>query len=295
MFSSLLAVAALTAPANPEHAIVTVDWLAARLGDPQVVILQVGDDRSKATYDAGHIPGSLFLHPWRQISAPRTEGSLALEMPTARQLEDSLRALGISDGSWVVLVPADEYFTPTTRSYLTLLYAGLERVSILDGGLEAWKAAGKPVTTDVPTPARGSFTPRLHPELIVDATFVNDNRSKGTVAVIDARDTRFYEGADTRQGRNGHIPGATSVPFTSIVTENGFFKDRESLRRILVDAGAQPGDKVVTYCHIGQQATLVWFAAHLLGYDAALYDGSFQDWAKRVELPVDPGKGGQQP
>lgn len=283
----LLAGPMAPAQQDPLPPLVSTRWLAEHLGDADLVILHVGDDRSKPVYDAGHIPGAQFLHPWNELAAPREEGALNLELPSLDRLKATLEAKGISAGSRVVVYSASQYFTPTTRSLFTLEYAGLRgRVAILDGGLEAWTAENRPLTTAIPSVVASAFTPRTLPDLVVEAEFVASNLENPKVAVIDARDPRFYEGAETRQGRNGHIKGARNIPFSSIVTESGHFKDAATLRGMFEAAGAEPGDRVVTYCHIGQQATLVWFAARLAGYDAVLYDGSFQDWARRTELPV---------
>jgi thiosulfate/3-mercaptopyruvate sulfurtransferase len=199
----------------------------------------------------------------------------------------TLESKGISNTSHVVLYWAAEYFSPTARAFLTLEYAGLAgRVSILDGGLEAWKAEGRPVSAEVPTPAPGRFTPRLAPQLIVDADWVRDHLSDQAVAIVDARDSSFYSGRETRQARSGRIPNAVSVPFGSVIDAGGKFKSLDALRELFKAAGIDRADKVVTYCHIGQQASLIWFVAKLLGHDAALYDGSFQDWAARPALGV---------
>ena len=273
---------------QPAPRLITVDQLAARLGDPGVVLLHVGDDRSRPLYDQGHIAGAQFFQPLRELAAPPAEANgLRLELPGPVQLDSVLESHGVSDDSWVVLIPAAEYFTPTARAALTLEYAGLAgRVSVLDGGLEAWKAAGRPVTTDVRVPTTGRLTVTIHPELVVRADYLARNLDNAAVRIIDARDSTFYHGAETSQGRNGHLPGATNIPFRSIVTAEGRFQDSATLQRLFQAAGATPGSRVVTYCHIGQQASLVWFAAKLAGYDAALYDGSFQDWARRVDLPL---------
>jgi thiosulfate/3-mercaptopyruvate sulfurtransferase len=103
---------------------------------------------------------------------------------------------------------------------------------------------------------------------------------------VDARDTSFYNGRETRQGRNGHIPGAASLYFGRIVDSSGKFLSPVQLKAVFTESGVQQGQTVVTYCHIGQQASFVWFAARYLGFPARLYDGSFQDWALRKELPV---------
>jgi thiosulfate/3-mercaptopyruvate sulfurtransferase len=287
MWSSLVALLAGTGiGSNPDSVLVTAEWLASRLTDPKLVLFQIGDDASKPSYDQGHIPGAQFLNPFRELSRPPREGALTLELPEPSELAAMLESKGVSNDSRIVLYWAREYFSPTTRAYFTLEYAGLGgRVSILDGGLEGWVAEGRPVSTEVPTPRRGRFTPQVRPEMVVDAAWVRDRLENQRVAIVDARDTSFFNGRDTRQARSGRIPSAVSVPFSSMVT-GGKFRSRDELGRLFRSAGIEPSDKVVTYCHIGQQASLVWLVARMLGHDAVLYDGSFQDWARRSELPV---------
>ncbi len=298
MLLSLLAIAVLphgpsfrpSVVPSPSAVLVTVDWLAEHLRDPDLVIFQIGDGTSKRTYDAGHIPGAQFLNPFTELAAPNPGGAgLALELPAVGALDSVLESKGISNSSRIVLYSADQYFTPTSRAFFTLEYAGMAgRVVMLDGGLEAWRAAGKPVVTEVPAPKRGSFTPKLAPEMVVDAAWVKGHLKDPTVQIIDARTANFYNGGETRQSRVGRIPGASNVPFGSVIKDGSTtFKDPQVLKALLEAAGAAAGDTVVTYCHIGQQATLVWFAARLLGYHAKLYDGSMQDWSARRELPID--------
>jgi thiosulfate/3-mercaptopyruvate sulfurtransferase len=252
---------------------------------PGLVIFEIGE---KADYDTGHIPGAQFL-TMRDIAAPRVEGALALELPEPARLDSALEARGISDDSYVVLYFHDDWVSPTTRVFLTLEYAGLRgRVSVLDGGLPAWQAAQHPITTEIPVVARGNFTPRLRDDVTVDAAWVSRHLADPSVAVIDARDAGFYlDTLDNHMSRGGHIPGAGSLPFGSVVTEDNRLKSPAELRALFTAAGANPGDTVVSYCHIGQQGTLVFFAARLLGYNVRLYDGSFEDWSARADLAVE--------
>jgi thiosulfate/3-mercaptopyruvate sulfurtransferase len=281
---------AATSPAPSQAGaplIVSTAWLAQHLSDRDLVIFHIGDQTVRPVYDEGHIPGAQFLNPFQELSTPRVEGALFLELPSAEVLDSVLEARGISDHSRIVLYSARQYFTPTSRTLFTLEYAGLAgRVSILDGGLEVWKNEGRAITTEVPAPARGRLRVRPDPAIVADADFVRANLESSKVRLVDARDTSFYNGRETRQGRNGHIPGAVSMPFTTMVDSSGKFRSIAVLRAQFAAVGVQPGQTVVTYCHIGQQASLVWFMARVLGYDAKMYDGSFQDWAARAELPV---------
>ena len=263
--------------------IVSTAWLAQHLNDNSLVLLQVGD---KDEYTAAHIPGAQFI-ALADISTPRGEG-LALELPAVSQLKTTFEKLGISDKSRIVVYFGKDWVTPTTRVFFTLDYLGLgDRAAILDGGLPAWRAAGGAVTSEVHIPAMGKFTPHPNPKLVVDAGWVSANLNKPGVMILDARASKFYTGEEVgRMPRGGHIPGAKNIPFDSVVEDSNKFKSVETLGQLFNTAGVKEGDSVTTYCHIGQQASLLYFVARYLGYEAHLYDGSFEDWSHRPELPV---------
>jgi thiosulfate/3-mercaptopyruvate sulfurtransferase len=273
-------------PVAAESILVTTAWLSERMKRPGLVIFELGE---KADYDAGHIPGAQHI-TMRDIAAPRVEGELALELPETARLDSVLEARGISDDSYVVLYYGKDWVSPTTRVFLTLEYAGLRgRVSVLDGGLPAWRAENRPVTTEVPVVTKGNFTPDLRNDITVDANWVSQHLADPSVAIIDARNTEFYiDSVDNHMPRGGHIPGARNIPFDTVfVGDIAKVQEISQLREMFQAAGAAPGDTVVSYCHIGQQGTAVFFAARLLGYNVRLYDGSFQDWSARTDLPVE--------
>ena len=167
-----------------------------------------------------------------------------------------------------------------TRIIFSLDYLGLgARTSLLNGGLGAWQGAGRMVTTAVPAPAAGKLSARPVNPVVVDAAFVSSVARRPNHTLVDARAAVFYTGIQpTMADKAGHIPGAVNIPFTEI-TDTQLLIDRARVEALFRKAGVKPGDTVVAYCHVGQQATAVIFAARLLGHRTVLYDGAFQDWA----------------
>jgi thiosulfate/3-mercaptopyruvate sulfurtransferase len=274
-----------TAPAP-----LTVDgkWLAEHLKDRNLVLLHLGE---KPEYDAGHIPGARFVNLMDIVVDGRPNGA-SFEMPEAEDLRGRLQALGISDDSRVVVYYGKDWVSPSTRVIFTLHHAGLgDRVSLLDGGMQKWKSDGNAVTADA-TPAKtGTLSPLKVRPTIVDVEYVKSHiRTPGTV-IVDARAPVFYDGPAHGEQRAGHIPSAVNIPFNSLFDDNNTVLSKDAIATLFRTAGVKPTDKVVVYCHIGQQATAVIFGARLLGYDAVLYDGSFDDWSRRTELPVETGPG----
>jgi len=268
-----------------ESMIVSTEWLAKHLNDDSLVLLQVGE---KKEYDEAHIPGAQFIQ-LQDISTPRGQG-LTLELPSVDQLKAAFEKFGVTDKSRIIVYFGKDWVTPTARVFMTLDYLGLgDRTSILDGGLPAWRAENRAVTAEVREVKPGSFTPHPNAKLVVDAAWVSANLNKPGVAILDARAPKFYTGEEVGQmPRGGHIPRANSIPFSTLVDDKtNRFKTPDALRALFGTAGVKESDSVATYCHIGQQASLLYFVARYLGYDAHLYDGSFQDWSNRSELPVE--------
>jgi thiosulfate/3-mercaptopyruvate sulfurtransferase len=298
LFSALLVVLLIsgTGAGAREHAagnaavagrapmLVTVDWLGEHLHDPSLVLLQIGE---KKDYDKGHIPGAQFLE-YESISTPHGQG-LMLELPPMEQLVSVFEKLGVSNDSHVILYFGTNWVTPTTRAYWTLDYMGLgDRTSILNGGLVAWEATHHPVSTESRPPAKGSITPAARKEIVADAAWVSSHLNQPGVTIIDARTHEFYSGSQSDGNpRSGHIPGATNLSYLDVIDQdNNKFKSPDALEELFKAAGLKPGNLMVSYCHIGQRATVLYFTAKMLGYDAKMYDGSWEDWSHRKDLPI---------
>ena len=272
-----------------EPLLVTPEWLAARLSSPDLVLLHVGD---KDGYAAAHIPGARHV-TLADISLSDHSGKgLMLEMPPAEDLRQRLENLGISDRSHVVVYYGKDWVSPATRVLFTLDYAGLGgRSSLLDGGMGAWVKAGNKTTDVVPEAKKGTLSALKTRPIVVDAKTVQSRLGKRGVAVIDGRTGAFYDGTSTGGAhdvphKTGHIAGAKSVPFTEVTNEDLRWKSKDELRALFTKVGVKPGDTVIGYCHIGQQATAMLFAARTLGHEVLLYDGSFEDWSAK-DLPVE--------
>ena len=257
--------------------LVSPTWVAEHSKDANLVLLQVSQNRKE--YTNGHIPGARFLW-WSYLSpdSPDESTSLPTRDDAARVLDD----LGVTNSSRIILYGGPGIVSLVTRTYLMLEYLGVaDRASILNGGLDAWKAEHRPVETGMPAsvPAKGNVSLTLHPEVIVDVEYVKANLKNPSVAIVDGRAKAAYDGRPGTGQKSGHIAGAKNIPFSSLVDSLSRFKSPDSLAKLFAEAGVPSGKKIVTYCWVGQQATVSLFAAKMLGYDARLFDGSWEIWS----------------
>jgi len=269
--------------AQDKPVIVSVDWLKEHKQNADLVLVHVGFFRP--SYQDEHIEGAQFLWPdWLAYDTP----DASMNPVNNKDAKKIIESLGISNNSHIVLynsTPGEA--TITFRMFLTLEYFGLKgNVSILNGGLAAWKKAGHATTSVVSTAKAGKFTPKVN-ALIVDKDYLVKNLENKSVTVIDARATRFYDGEPiTGYARAGHIKGAQNIPFADLMDETSTFKSTEEIGA-LFNKVASKEKELVTYCFIGQTASTVYVAGRALGYTIKLYNGSMQEWNRLKELPME--------
>jgi thiosulfate/3-mercaptopyruvate sulfurtransferase len=284
VFACALSLAPASRAQTGGEYLVTTKWVADHLKDPSLVLIAVGE---KSDYDHGHIPGARYLD-YEKISTPHGSG-LMLELPPVEQLVKVFEDVGVGDSSQVVVYFSNDWITPTARVYLTLDYLGLRgRISYLDGGIQAWRKEGRPVSTEAPKFAKGKLTAHPRSDVIAKIDTVQQDLHKPGVAIVDVREPKCYGTPSSCYGeREGHIPGAVNIPWEALVNDDYKLKSPDELRKIFYAAGVKPGDEIIAYCHIGQRASLVYLVSRSLGHDSRLYDGSFEEWGGRTDLPLE--------
>ena len=285
---------------SPTEQLVSVDWLADHVNHPGVQVVDIrgyvwttdlGDGKQAATYAgapeeyaAGHIPGAVFVDWTSDITDP--DNPVKAQLAGAERFAEAMDSRGIGDDTFVVSVDHTGGHM-ATRLWWALRAYGHEKVAILDGGYAAWIAAGKSLTTDTVTPDRATFTPRYRPELVSSIEDVLLEIEQGQTAIIDARDAGQYDGSVQRGSRGGHIPGAINIPAKSLMNADGTQKTVEEQAAIFAGAGITAETPIVAYCNGGVTATAVLFALERTGHrNYANYDGSWNEWGERHNVPV---------
>jgi len=271
-----------TAPQMPDG-IVDVAWIVAHVGDPRVRLIEV--DASRAAYDQGHIPGSVY---WDAYADLRDSAFRPVPLPELRRL---LSRSGITPTTIVVT-----YGYAAPLGFWLLKAHGHGDVRMLPGSRDQWSRAGERWTTEVPQPDESRY-PLLREDLDIMASrqVVEAAIGRPDQVILDVRSEpeyggeRFWpSGATENTGRAGHIPGAVNVPIDLLRDEQGAPKSVEELRPTFESSGVTKDKAVITYCTIGNRASEAWFALKYgLGYpQVRVYYDSWAVWGKLIDSAV---------
>jgi thiosulfate/3-mercaptopyruvate sulfurtransferase len=279
--STLLTALAVLAAATP-GLLVSPAELAIALKDPATVVVFV--DNSLDNFIAGHIPNARFV---RYDEIAITVDGLGSELPPVDQLRKLMAAAGIGGKSEVVIYGSA---IPATRMFFTLDYIGHPNARVLNGGLNAWKASGGEIEIGPPKQsAAAAMTAAPNPSRVVSADWIKERLSSPAMTLLDARPDPEFIGTDSMNYVKGHLPDAHQLVWNSLLDASGRFLPDAELRRKFEAIGAKANTPLVSYCTVGMRASVTYFVARHLGYDARLYDGSIVDWTRR-KLPAVTGK-----
>ncbi|MEM7492973.1 MAG: 3-mercaptopyruvate sulfurtransferase [Pseudomonadota bacterium] len=277
-----------------EHAdpLVTADWLKDNISAPDLRVVDatwvppflVGQKSGQERYQEAHIPGAVFFDI-DDIAEP--ESDLPHMLPSPVLFSSRVRKMGLGDGNRIIVYDQNTFFA-SARVWWMLRTMGHKDVFVLNGGFSAWQAVGGPLEDLPPISAERHFTSRARADLVRNMDQVQTASAERNATILDARPAGRFEGSTPEPRadlKSGHMPGAVNIPASTLLTEAGTLKSAASLKAML---GKYVETPVITTCGSGVSAAIINLALARLGHwDAALYDGSWSEWASHTENPID--------
>jgi thiosulfate/3-mercaptopyruvate sulfurtransferase len=270
--------------------LVTTEWLAGELGANDLRIVDAtffagaGDRNAAAEYEKAHIPGAVFMDLGEIAD---TSNPLPTMLPPPEKFASRMQSLGLGDGSRIVLYDNSPYHT-SARAWFMLRTFGAHDVAILDGGLAKWQAEGREIATGKEQVRHRHFTVWADDKGVRTKEQMKANVDSGAEQVLDARSAARFTGEepDPRPATHaGHIPGSKNLPVGELFNADGTYKTGDDLKAAFEGAGIDLAKPLVTTCGSGITASVLAFGAHLLGNDAAVYDGSWSEWGAASDTP----------
>jgi len=282
-------------PQDDPKTLVSTDWLAKHLRDPDLRVLDASwylpdsGRNAKAEYQAAHIPGARFFDI-DEISDQRS--ALPHMAPPPEKFISRMRAMGVGDGHQVVVYDGAGLFS-AARVWWTFRLMGKMDVAVLDGGLPKWQAEGREIEDMPPVVRDRHITVSRQNHLVKDVTQVAHAAKLGEAEILDARSAARFRGeaAEPRPGlRAGHIPGARNIPFAEVLNADGTMKPPAALKAVFEAAGVNLAKPAITTCGSGVTAAVLSLALERIGHrNHALYDGSWSEWGMYDDLRVATG------
>lgn len=272
-----------------KQVLVTTDWAADHLTDEGVRFVEV--DVNTKSYDTGHITGAVGWN-WKK----ELQDQLRRTIASKEDFEKLLQKSGIDADTTVVLY-GDNNNWFAAWAYWLLKYYGFDDVRILDGGRLKWEAEGRELTTDVPEYESTDYTvSEIKGEYRAFRDDIKERLNAGDFGLVDVRSPDEFTGKilappglDELSQRAGHIPGASNIPWSKAVNEDGTFKSKEELTKIYADEGITPDKEIIAYCRIGERSAHSWFVLNeLLEFPTVRnYDGSWTEWGNLIDAPIE--------